>query len=936
MTQKTLIKCNMYKLLENRKDSSMAKSLAGYLLIMEEQVATILENIKVNFSEFTDHGVQHSLRIIEYVYNILSEEIKTDCSDIEIFCFIMSAFFHDMGMTLADVDNKENQRNNHHLYARGPVEQYCNENLNSIQEYRRIRECVSFVCEAHGRDIIELYSDDRFRKVDSIQGQLLRYGLLAILLRIGDLMDIEEGRTNEFNMHLNSSYFSNSVSSQHHNRSLEINTYNYNASNIIIIIKTQNRERYKIWDEWLKYLDNEIMYANTHYFSGNNKQMEHYKFPEVVKTIEPAPGADFLVEEIKFQVDEKGALWDIFTNSIYTHEFDYIRELIQNAIDATLLKYYTEANFNIESISPKTWKVSDKVYIIYAQSSSTLIVIDHGIGMNEGEIRNFLFKTADSGYKYKKKREQFEFPSIAKFGIGFVACLTKALKIEIITQAYGSIQIKAEIVEKSTVAFIERANECETIGTIIKLNIKNKISFEELKKYVFETFVYPSVDLVLINYDNFNIINEKTKFGERSKFNLDSYEGICNIVDNVKNLNAVRLLYISYYVQDNLLLTKISDISDTNINDLRPLLSGITYKSIVKEKFENIINEKSFDRQKMHDIILTSRKEIEEYLYQYPVFDFEIFNVLIDDITNYEFLNIEIDNRLEVGNISQSYKKIKNHSRGILYIRTKIFNPNLGIEWQTISSFIYNKGRIEKNLLRLSGDCENIKDEAIISLNELGDADYEIGMLYEEENNEDYYEMVNIMQSEKYDDYDTLNNYDVIFANNNEYFIAYNIDSKKIEDLNSINSVYNAYKLFENAMIPATKSGTEFQIENSKLYQDGIFMEFNPQIIVPLGVGWSICNLTAGARFELNASRHELNMNRNIIDIWIQTYGEIIQKSIAEHCVQTFKELGLEYSIEKLLVANQDDTYISKKSYDSMKKILGNIIIGDDIRIKKM
>ncbi|MFQ7841884.1 MAG: hypothetical protein ACLRHD_10665 [Thomasclavelia spiroformis] len=573
---------------------------------------------------------------------------------------------------------------------------------------------------------------------------------------------------------------------------------------------------------------------------------------------------------------------------------------------------------------------------MYAQSSSTLIVIDHGIGMNEGEIRNFLFKTADSGYKYKKKREQFEFPSIAKFGIGFVACLTKALKIEIITQAYGSIQIKAEIVEKSTVAFIERANECETIGTIIKLNIKNKISFEELKKYVFETFVYPSVDLVLINYDNFNIINEKTKFGERSKFNLDSYEGICNIVDNVKNLNAVRLLYISYYVQDNLLLTKISDISDTNINDLRPLLSGITYKSIVKEKFENIINEKSFDRQKMHDIILTSRKEIEEYLYQYPVFDFEIFNVLIDDITNYEFLNIEIDNRLEVGNISQSYKKIKNHSRGILYIRTKIFNPNLGIEWQTISSFIYNKGRIEKNLLRLSGDCENIKDEAIISLNELGDADYEIGMLYEEENNEDYYEMVNIMQSEKYDDYDTLNNYDVIFANNNEYFIAYNIDSKKIEDLNSINSVYNAYKLFENAMIPATKSGTEFQIENSKLYQDGIFMEFNPQIIVPLGVGWSICNLTAGARFELNASRHELNMNRNIIDIWIQTYGEIIQKSIAEHCVQTFKELGLEYSIEKLLVANQDDTYISKKSYDSMKKILGNIIIGDDIRIKKM
>ncbi len=60
---------------------------------------------------------------------------------------------------------------------------------------------------------------------------------------------------------------------------------------------------------------------------------------------------------------------------------------------------------------------------------------------------------------------------------------------------------------------------------------------------------------------------------------------------------------------------------------------------------------------------------------------------------------------------------------------------------------------------------------------------------------------------------------------------------------------------------------------------------------------------------------------------------KLFKKSIAEHCVRTFKELGLEYSVEKLLAANQDDTYISKKSYDSMKKILDNIICRDDIRI---
>lgn len=69
----------------------------------------------------------------------------------------------------------------------------------------------------------------------------------------------------------------------------------------------------------------------------------------------------------------------------------------------------------------------------YSQKEGTLWVEDHGTGMNENELSNYLFKTANSGYKYMKKRE-FMFPAIAKFGIGFVACLTKADKIQILTR----------------------------------------------------------------------------------------------------------------------------------------------------------------------------------------------------------------------------------------------------------------------------------------------------------------------------------------------------------------------------------------------------------------------------------------------------------------------------------------------------------------------
>lgn len=225
MIQKSLAECQMYKLLNSRKDSIVAQGLSGHLITMESHLAGTLEYIKFNFPSFTEHGIQHSLRIIDYIYSILNEDMKKSLYDIEIFCFIMSALFHDMGMTLTEVDDKEKHRAYHHLYAKVPIETYCNKYLIAIPEYRRICDCVSFVCEAHGRSIADLYKDNKFMKEDSIQGQTLRYGLLAILLRIGDLMDMEEGRTNEFNMHLNSSHYINAISVEHHERHLEIDTY---------------------------------------------------------------------------------------------------------------------------------------------------------------------------------------------------------------------------------------------------------------------------------------------------------------------------------------------------------------------------------------------------------------------------------------------------------------------------------------------------------------------------------------------------------------------------------------------------------------------------------------------------------------------------------------------------------------------------------------
>lgn len=88
----SLEKCGMYLLLKDRK-SNVAEALSGILVSIEPEVSKTLDYIKTNFPGFTEHGMQHSLRIIEYIYSIMGEELKQNISDVEIFCFIMAAFF---------------------------------------------------------------------------------------------------------------------------------------------------------------------------------------------------------------------------------------------------------------------------------------------------------------------------------------------------------------------------------------------------------------------------------------------------------------------------------------------------------------------------------------------------------------------------------------------------------------------------------------------------------------------------------------------------------------------------------------------------------------------------------------------------------------------------------------------------------------------------
>lgn len=933
--QKRLVNCEMYKLLAERKESQLATALSGVLLFIEPEVAKTLEYIKVKFPNFTEHGIQHSLRIIEYIYAIMSDEFKQNISDIELFCFIMSALFHDMGMALSDVDNVENQRANHHLYAKEPIEKFFDKYMNFPLETERVKRCIVFACESHGKKIEEMYRNDDFICTEKIEGQYLRFGLLAIMLRIGDLMDLEGARACEFNMHLNPIYYTNAVSMEHNIRHFQVEKYNYDANKISVTILAKTRESHKIWHEWLKYLDEEIMYANTHYLVGDNCEFyKKYKFPKLSKEIMPDVNAKYMVEEIKFQVDESGALWDILTKSVYTNEFDYIRELIQNAIDATLLMVYLDEAKIIEKQSPRSWNNDEKIIVAYSEDTGRLFVGDTGIGMNEKELSSYLFKAADSGYKYKKQRNEFAFPSIAKFGIGFVSCLTKANRIQVLTHALGAECIRAEIESKSTVAYIDKDVESEMHGTFIYINVKNRYTFKELKEYINMYFKYPSVAIKLIDLDTMKQLSHKIDDIADVTYEDVAVEELYKYIYSMEKIEKRRREEVDKLEADFNLIGECRKIivEDKNIgaiNKIKDILNNIFYKSLIAENLKNTIVqiEKRKDSVKLiTEVIIKMHNNIKTEMDKYPKLIYDINNKKLLDLADYKFLVLELNEEFEIFRMHKNRIHEKLGKRGIIYISTMIEDYDNGIEWKSVNAFLFNDGKIVKNLLKISSDkCIDNGFNNIISLDEIGDADYEMSMLFEAEEDENYYE-----GARKYQDYmdymDYGYTYDVLMQKNNDFYLRLDVEGKVIEYIDVEDQAKNGYRFFDTVAVPSNYKGEMYDIRKSTLYQDGILLNCNPQNIVPIGVGSVTSNLTGRARFELNVSRHELDLSREVVEQWIKQSGVIIQEKVAKKCIDTFELLGLDYEEKDMISVDVDNNNtVLKECVESMRKVIKNL-----------
>ena len=265
----TLENCELFKLL-SQKESSNKKEYIAILTLLNKPVGELLEYTKTNFPNFTDHTIRHSYRILHYIYHVINETMKKDLSATELFCLILSAFLHDIGMSNSKEKDTELIRKEHAQLSKDVIPQFLGA-LKCVNSMKRIANCVSYVCESHTKDLNEMYEEEGFKREDKINYELVRYGYLSILLRIGDLMDMEENRTSYIVRAIFPEYYQKNNSIIHHDRCSELEAFNYSDRTIDVMVKSYNIENYILWENWFKYLKTEIEHANTYYFQGYAK-----------------------------------------------------------------------------------------------------------------------------------------------------------------------------------------------------------------------------------------------------------------------------------------------------------------------------------------------------------------------------------------------------------------------------------------------------------------------------------------------------------------------------------------------------------------------------------------------------------------------------------------------------------------------------------------
>ncbi len=216
-------------------------------------------------------------------------------------------------------------------------------------------------------------------------------------------------------------------------------------------------------------------------------------------------------------------IFPIIKQFLYSDQEIFLRELVSNAVDATV-KLRTLASKGIVK-----GEIGDTtIEIILDKENKTLTISDKGIGMSEEEAQKYLNQVAFSSAQEFLDKYQGEASIIGHFGLGFYSAFMVSKKVEVVTKTwqenFSAVKWSCEGNPEYSLENVEKTNR----GTDIVLHIADD-ALDYLEK--------SKIEGLLEKYCKFLPI--PIKFGTKTETNYEgegeNEQAIETEVDNIIN-----------------------------------------------------------------------------------------------------------------------------------------------------------------------------------------------------------------------------------------------------------------------------------------------------------------------------------------------------------------------------------------------------------------
>jgi hypothetical protein len=481
----------------DEKDSEVIALVDSAVSYAYQRTKTIIKHM----GEYTLHDGDHLFRVLHLMERLLTVDVIEKLSAVELQLLIMSAFFHDIGMApdekdvltwkkewdfSPDITDEEEMKKlkDFSRFCNGRPEQieiiqrFTIEGKHSNAETLKAYLITEFIRLTHADRARDIISRDwegkiKFRDTDlTVEFAEICYShnedpltlleldknhlcapntfaclpLIAMILRIADILDFDAKRTPSIlYSHL---YVRHPISISEWEKHRAIQAWEIRPDFIQFKAVCNHPEIEASIHKVSDYIDQELSVCNNliselNYFNGSIGRDLLLRLPlkvnrEKIKTkkdIRQKPL--YLYRDTQFNLSKKQVIELLMGTKLYGNPDVALRELLQNSIDACLLRQAQESKWG----NPYTPEISVK----YRELNGEVIleVIDNGTGMDQHIIDNYYSKVGSSFYKstdfYNLKAEtNTNFTPTSRFGIGILSCFMIADVLEVDTKrVYG-------------------------------------------------------------------------------------------------------------------------------------------------------------------------------------------------------------------------------------------------------------------------------------------------------------------------------------------------------------------------------------------------------------------------------------------------------------------------------------------------------------------